>query len=139
MWLTVTVPVIVIIVTMSIVTVRSLRGRAAVLAAECHVHQTEHIKGRDERGNHADQPIHPACVIGLPKNLVLGPEARKWRNSRNGERGNPHRRKGPGHINPQPAHLAHVLLAADAVYYRTSRKEQQPLEEGMRHQMEDAR
>src|SRR6266436_1577526 len=123
------VPMSMVIVTMSTMPVHFLHRRAPILAAECHVHQTEHIEGGDERGNHADQPIHPACVIGLPKYLVLGPEASQRRNSRNRERGNPHRRKRPRHVNAQAAHLAHVLLAADAVNYRTSSEEEQPFEE----------
>src|SRR5260370_41358690 len=51
--------------TVSIVTVRFLHRGAPVLAAECHVHQPEHIEGRDERGHHANQPIHRACAVGL--------------------------------------------------------------------------
>src|ERR1700676_3377735 len=133
MWLAVAVPVTVVIMTM-----RILRHGAPILAAECHVHQPEHIKGCNESRNHADQPIHPARAKGLPKNLVLGPEASERRDARNRERGNPHRRKRPRHVNPQPAHLADVLLATDAMNYRTRRKEQQAFEEGMRHQMENA-
>src|ERR1700687_6501017 len=103
--------------TVGIVTVRFLYRRAPILTAKCHVHHPKHIEGRDERGNDADQPIHPACIKGLPKNLVLGPEASERRDPCNCERGNPHRRKRPGHVNPQTAHLAQLLLANAAVEY----------------------
>src|ERR1700686_2070264 len=129
MRLSVPVAMTVIIVTMRIVTMSIWRHGPAILAAKCHVHQTEHIKGCNESGNDANQPIHPACVEGLPENLVLGPEASERRNARNRKRGNPHGRERPWHVNPQPAHLLHVLLAANAMNYRTSRKEQQPLKE----------
>src|SRR6202521_4919398 len=138
MRLAVPVTMTVIIVTMRVVTMSILRHGAPILAAECHVHQPEHIKGCDESGNHSDQPIHPACVKGFPENLVLGPEASERRDARNRKRSNPHRRKRPRHINPQPTHLSHVLLAADAVDYRTRREKQQPLKERVRHKMENA-
>src|ERR1700686_3279934 len=132
MWLAVAVPMTVIIVTMRIVTVRIVttsiwRRGAPILAPECHIHQPEHIKGCDESGNHSDQPIHPACVKGFPENLVLGPEASERRDACDSGRGHPHSRKRPRHVNPQPAHLSHVLLATDAVNYRTCREKQQPL------------
>ncbi len=130
---------IVITVPISITAMGSVHCRASVLAAECHVHQPEHIERRDESGNHANQPIDRACAIGFPKNFVFRPEARERRDARDGERGNAHRHKRPRHVNPQPAHLSHVLLAADAVNHRTRREEQQALEERVRHQMEDAR
>src|ERR1700694_2540749 len=100
MWLAVAVPMTVVIMTMRIVTMRIVRHGALILAAECHVHQPEHIKGCDESGNHSDQPIHPACVKGFPKNLVLGPEARERRDACDGERCNPNGRKRPWHVNP---------------------------------------
>src|SRR5258708_12542357 len=91
--------------TVGIVTACPLRRGASILAAERHVHQTEHIEGSDERSNHADQPIHPTRVIGLPKYLVLGPEPGQRRNSRNRQRGNPPPPKPPPPLDPHPAPL----------------------------------
>src|SRR4029077_4262933 len=54
MWLAVAAPMTVVIVTMRIATMSILRRDAAVLAAERHVHQPEHIKGCNESCNHAD-------------------------------------------------------------------------------------
>src|SRR5271154_3999042 len=96
---------LIVSMTVIIVTVRFLGGGAAILAAECHVHQPEHIKGGDKSGNHADQPVNPACVEGPPKDLVFGPEARQRRNTGDGEGANPHRDESPWHVNAQPAHL----------------------------------
>src|ERR1035438_5076960 len=132
------VPMTVIIVTMSAMAVRLLRSGTAILASEGHVHQPEHIEGGDERGNNAKQPIHPVRFEGSPENFVLGPETSKRWNARDGKRGNSHRHKCPGHVNPQAAHLAHVLLAADTMNDGAGRQKQQSFEERMRHQVKDA-
>ncbi len=50
-----------------------------------------------------------------------------------------HAPEGLGHVLAQSAHLTHVLLAAEAVNDGASGKEEQRLEEGVRHQVEDAR
>jgi len=65
-------------------------------------------------------------------------KAGKRREAGDGKGCGRHGQKSDWHVNTQPAHLAHVLLAADPVNDRTGREEQQSFEEGMRHEVEDA-
>src|SRR5437660_1985978 len=104
-----------------------MRAGPTIVAEEGHEPQPEHVERSYKCCDDADQPIHPAPLragISHPQNLVLREESGKGREPGDCECRNRHRQKRPGHVNPQPAHLAHVLLATDAVNYRTSRKEQ---------------
>ena len=56
-----------------------------------------------------------------------------------GERADEHRPIGDGDLLAQAAHVAHVLLAAHGVDHAAGREEEQALEEGVGHQVEDAR
>ena len=115
---------------------------AAIVSEEGHEQQAEHVEAGHERGDSAHGPEDMAAVRaaeGLPKDLILGVEAGERRDARNGDRGDRHDPEGPGHVLAQPAHLAHVLLAPAAVDDRAGAEEQQRFEEGMRHQVENAR
>ena len=63
----------------------------------------------------------------------------KRRSSRDRQRGGEHGPVGVLDFLAQPAHVAHVLLAAHGVNHRAGRKEEQRFEERVRHQVEDAR
>src|ERR1035438_6398093 len=110
-----TVPVGVILtitVAVAVMTVSGLGSRAAVFAAEGHVHEPEHIKGCDEGGDDSAEPVDPISIrtgVSLPENLVLRPEASERRNTGDGEGSNAHRDEGDRHIPAEPAHLVHVL------------------------------
>src|SRR5215510_6607424 len=68
--------------------------------------------------------------------FVFAPESCKWRDAGDGNRANKEQLMSPGNLMAQPAHFADVLLSTERVDHRTGRKEEQGLEEGMRHQME---
>src|SRR5208283_2477758 len=49
-------------------------GASAIIAEEGHEPQPERVERSDQRGDDADQPIHPASVItgiSFPENLVF--------------------------------------------------------------------
>src|SRR5581483_10781886 len=118
-----------------------LAGGAAILAEERHKPQPEHVEGRDEGGDYADQPKHPAAVLAgicLPENFVLAEEPGERRNSSDGKRGDGHGPEGPRDAGSEATHFPHVLLAANRMDYGPGGEEQQSLEERMRHQVENA-
>src|ERR1700687_4419976 len=115
---------------------------ASVITKERQEPQPEHVERSDKRGDDTDQPKHPTSVftrISFPQDLVLREKSGKGWEASDRKCRDGHGQESPGHVLPQPAHLAHVLLAADAVNYRTCCEEQQALEECVRHQVEDAR
>ncbi len=113
----------------------------AEAAAEGHVVEPEHVESGHGRGHEADGP-DPAAVApdleGRPQDLVLGEEPGQGRDARDGDAADEHGPVGPRHLGLEPAHLAHVLLARHAVDDRAGAEEQQRLEEGVGHQVEDA-
>src|SRR6476660_1032369 len=111
---------------------------APILARKCHVHQAEHVKGGEEGSNDSNQPVCPTCLISPPNNFVFAEKACQWRNSSDGAGGDQHRCPGPGNFSPEPAHLAHVLFAADGMNHRPGCEEEQAFKEGMGHQVKDA-
>jgi hypothetical protein len=72
-------------------------------------------------------------------NGVLGIEAGEERRSdqrqRSDQRGDP----GDGHVLAQAAHIAHVLIVVHGNNHRAGTEEQQRLEEGVGHEVEDTR
>src|ERR1017187_5161228 len=113
-------------VAVRVVAVRIGRRRAAVITEKCHEPQPEHVERGDKRGDDADQPKHPTSVltrIGFPQDLVLREKSGKGWEASDRKCRDGHGQEGPGHVLPEPAHLSHVLFAADAVNYRTCRKE----------------
>src|SRR3954467_14787137 len=117
---------------------RSLRI-TAILAKKCHEPEPEHIEGRQESGNQSHKPVNPTRLVSSPQNFVLAEKARKWRNSSDRDSRKGHRPKRPWDLFAQPTHLAHILLAADSMDYRTRGQEQQAFKKGVRHQMKDTR
>src|SRR5271165_1332835 len=75
----------------------------------------------------------------LPEDFILGEESREGREAGNSKRRNRHAPKGLGHVLAQAAHVAHVLFTAKAVNDGSGGKEEQRLEEGVSHEVEDAR
>src|SRR5678809_578712 len=76
---------------------------------------------------------------GLPKNQILGEETgSKWHTGDRQCR-NYIGPVGLGHVRLEPAHLAHVLLAAESVNNAARTEEQAGFEERMGKDMEDRR
>src|SRR5258708_236304 len=70
---------------------------------------------------------------------VLREIARKERDSADRERRDEHRRIRDRQFAAQTAHPVHVLLTLERMHNRAGAEEEQPLEERMRHQVEDSR
>ena len=126
---------------MSIVAVGAvcIRLRSPVVAEERHVQQAKHVKRCNKCSDQSDQPIDPADLVSPPENLVLAPKTGQRRDSGDRQRRNTHGEKRPRDKRLEPAHFAHILLAAHRVNHRARAQEQQALEERVCHQVEDAR
>ncbi len=79
----------------------------------------------------------PAFAASRISSLLKNPA--KPGNTGDRERADEHRPVGDRNLLAQAAHLHHVLLAAHGVDHAAGGEEEQALEEGVRHQVEDAR
>src|SRR4051812_10162704 len=125
------------------------RSCFAALTEERHEPQTEHVERRHKGGDDADEPEHDVefgssdgskgfAGIRLPKDLVLGEESRERWYAGDGDGADRHGAEGPGNQFAKSAHVAHVLFAGKSMDHRAGGEEQKRLEEGVRHQVEDA-
>src|SRR5579872_799927 len=112
---------------------------APVIAHERHEPRAEHIE-RCHAGGQDAEPVNPGMImIRADENLVFAEETRCARDARNRDAGEEERPTCYGDSLAQTAHLPEVLLAAERMDDAACAKEEQRLEERMRHQMEDAR
>ena len=133
---------------------RLLRLARPVLAHERHRHEPAHVDRRQQRRERRQAPEE--VEHGLPRapaehrrqDLVLREEAGEHRDAGDGQRRDPHQRRGPRHPAAEPAHVPHVLRVGMAVGrvigvvhgvdHAARTEEEHRLEEGVRHQVEDA-
>src|SRR5262249_33283607 len=102
--------------------------------------EAEHIERGQQRRKQAKR-VERVAARDLERGEqdgILTEESREWRNAGDREGGDEHGREGVFDLASQTTHVAHVLLAAHGMNDGTSGKEEQRLEKGMRHQMEDA-
>ncbi len=112
------------------------------LTEEGEVPQAEHVEGGEQSGYETDKPEdrpRRRGEKGLVENRVFAEEAGEGRDAGDGEDPGAHGPEGDGHGFAQAAHGAHVLLAAHGMDDGSGGQEEQALEEGMRHQVEDGR
>ena len=115
-------------------------GSDARFAVERQVHHAPHVEGRHGGGGETHRPENGGAfmrTVRLPENLVLGEEAREAGNARDGHAADPHGAEGDRDLVLEPAHAPHVLLAAHGVDYGTGTEEEERLEEGVGHEVED--
>jgi hypothetical protein len=86
----------------------------------------------------ASQSPSAGVVGGGLDDGVLRVEAAEERRADQCQCADPHREVGDRHVLAQAAHVAHVLIMVHADDDRAGRQEQQRLEEGMGHKMENS-
>ena len=115
---------------------------------EGHEQQAPSVKTRAARRQGAEPEAEMADggarAPGGLEDHVLGIEARESEDARDpdaaqGQAAGPHQDVGDGDHAPQPAHLAHVLLARHGMDDAAGAEEQQRFEEGMGEEVEDGR
>src|SRR5580692_683544 len=106
------------------------------------VPKAEHVERRKQRSEKTNEPEGFASRTVLKRgveNGVFRKESCKGEKAGYGQDGCGHGPECDGHLLAQTAHLAQILLAAKAVDDGASSQEEQCLEEGMRHEVEDCR
>jgi hypothetical protein len=121
--------------------VEVLAREGAHLAPEDDEEEAEGVEGSEEGADRADPPQDPTerpRVGGACQDRVLREEARERRHGREGERADYERAIGVGKAPAQAAHAADVLLVGERVDDDAGGQEEERLEEGVRHEMEEA-
>ena len=124
---------------MAVVVVAVTSRREALFTMEREVDEAEHVGGRQQRRQHADNPQDLVTVQeGLEQDLVLREEAGQAGHAGDGDRRNHERPVGDRDVFLEATHLADVLFAVQRVDDRARAQEQAGLEERVGHQVEDA-
>ncbi len=111
----------------------------AVEGAEDH---PEGVDGGEKRADVADgiqRPVPAAALAGHEQDVVLGEESGERRDPRQGEAADDEAAVGEGHRLLEAAHLLERLLAGHRPDQRAGGHEEQRLEEGVGHQVKEAR
>ena len=115
-------------------------GIEPFLTPEGHENQAEHVERRHEGGAQAHHPPqHVPALDRRSKDFVLAPETREGRDAGDSDGRQQHGAVGVRDVALQPAHSPHVLLLMHGVDDAASAKEKQALEEGVGHDVKQAR
>src|SRR5262249_35106754 len=140
----------------AVMTVRSMRVMASVtmfvmflvslVAEESDDHHARHVESRDSRSQQPDSIKYRSETSGKhrrtarsPKYLVIAEEVRKERKSGYGHHAHKHRPASDLHVLAQAAHITHILFVMHSDDNAARSQEEKGLEEGMRHDVEEAR
>ena len=107
-----------------------------------HIEGAQHVIARqpgDQDKDKAAEGMSRSEVEAGADDLVFGEEARQRRYPRQRQRSHQEEEAGGGHLAPEASHLAHVLLPVHCVDDVAGGKEEQRLEERVRHQVKEAR
>ena len=112
----------------------------ATLPPEGEPHQTEHVEGGSSRNHHSNEPDPRVTELKcLTKDFVFRPESGERRKACNCNRADQHRGVGDRDLSGEPAHLRHLLFTFNGVNHGTGSKEEEPLKEAVRDEVEDRR
>ena len=112
-----------------------------LLSKECQPNQAEHV----ERSQHGRQQSHRVqrfsagfVVESRKQNRILREKRRKREEAGDCDGAEQHAPECHLNLRREPAHVPHILLAAHRMDHASGGKEQQRLEERVRHQVEDS-
>ena len=106
--------------------------------------EAEHIEGGETGGDEADEPEEFAeagvglAGEGLVEDLVFGEEAGERPDAGDGEDAGGHGPEGDWDATAEASHDAHVLFSAQCMDHAAGCEEEERLEEGVGHEVEDA-
>src|SRR5260370_28949391 len=112
---------------------------SAAITEEGKEEQTEHVEGGQAGGDEADNPQQEKAVERATKNFIFAEESSEGKNSRDRQGGDRHGVVGVRDLFVEAAHLADGLLAGHGVNHAAGGKEQEPLEEGVSHEVKNSR
>ncbi len=115
-------------------------GELGLRAAEDDEEEPGGVERGQECPDHGDHEEHDperTTVEGVCDDRVLREEAGERRNSHERQRADQERARGPRELPSEAAHLADVLLVRERMDHEPGRQEEERLEEGVRHQVEE--
>ena len=118
---------------------RASAHRLAVERAEDHPERVDPGQERARVAGDVEAPVPAAAVADEQQDLVLGEEARERRHAGERQAADAHAAERERHRLLEAAHPVEVLLARHRGDHRAGGHEEQRLEEGVRHEVKQAR
>src|SRR5579859_1503547 len=117
-------------------------GFSSGFAEEGKVPEAEHVEAGEQGGEESDEvedSAEGAVLEGFVEDGVFGEESGEGPDTCDGDDADGHGPERNGELLAQATHLSHVLFAGEAVDDGAGGEEEQRLEEGVGHEMEDGR
>ena len=126
------------VVQVAVLELARLGDRLAPEGAEDHPPRVDRGQERADVAGDVERHVPAARAPSTSEDLVLGEEARERRDARQRQAADDEAAERERHRPAEAAHPVEVLLAGHRADQRAGRHEEQRLEEGVRHQVEQA-